>query len=319
MDSLQLPFFRELSPARNILIAGAGGGFDVFSGLPLYFALRQQGKMVHLANLTFSNLPPGTAGLHLTPELVKVTADSEGSKYYFPEKHLSQWFRDRGEEVPVYAFHRVGPAPIHQGYQRLVELLALDTIILVDGGTDSLMRGDEAGLGTPVEDMSSISAVDQLNVPHRFLVCLGFGVDTFHGVCHSHVLESIAQIDRDGGYLGAFSLTREMPATKLFIEATEHVLTHTSSRPSIVCSSILSAIEGQFGNHHRTLRTEGSALFINPLMALYWCFQLQAVARRILYLPGIREMSGFMEVQNYIEQYRSVHCPNIRVWKDLPM
>ena len=28
------------------------------------------------------------------------------------------------------------------------------SIILVDGGTDSLMRGDEEDLGTPVEDMA---------------------------------------------------------------------------------------------------------------------------------------------------------------------
>jgi hypothetical protein len=33
MKSLQLPFFTELEGARTVLVAGAGGGFDVFSGL----------------------------------------------------------------------------------------------------------------------------------------------------------------------------------------------------------------------------------------------------------------------------------------------
>ncbi|WFE19418.1 hypothetical protein O7621_15810 [Solwaraspora sp. WMMD937] len=33
------PLFAALSPARNVLIAGAGGGFDVYAGLPLAFAL----------------------------------------------------------------------------------------------------------------------------------------------------------------------------------------------------------------------------------------------------------------------------------------
>ncbi|MFF7988525.1 hypothetical protein ACFZDG_01885 [Kitasatospora xanthocidica] len=32
-------------------------------------------------------------------------------------------------------------------------------VLLVDGGTDILMRGDEAGLGTPEEDMASLAAV----------------------------------------------------------------------------------------------------------------------------------------------------------------
>jgi len=155
MSTFRLPFFKELKPAQRVLIAGAGGGFDVFSGLPIYFNLRAAGKEVFLANLSFSNLPPTTAGRHLTPELVEVTADSEGSAVYFPEKHLSQWFRDHGREVPVYAFHRTGPKPIIEAYRVLVAELKIDTVILVDGGTDSLMRGDECGLGTPEEDMTS--------------------------------------------------------------------------------------------------------------------------------------------------------------------
>lgn len=85
----------------------------MFSGLPLYFALKDQGKDVHLANLTFSNLPPDTSGRHLTPECVEVRPDSEGSKHYFPEKRLTCWLRDHGHgDVPVYALHRVEPKPI---------------------------------------------------------------------------------------------------------------------------------------------------------------------------------------------------------------
>ena len=122
MNSLRLPFFNELNASKNVLVAGAGGGFDVFSGLPLYFNLHAAGKTVYLANLTFSNLPPGTAGRQLAPALVEVTADSEGSKYYFPEQHLSQWFRDHGREVPVYCFHRVGPGPVSDAYRLLVDM-----------------------------------------------------------------------------------------------------------------------------------------------------------------------------------------------------
>jgi hypothetical protein len=40
-----LPFFSILEPSERILIAGAGGGFDLFCGLPLYFALQASGKL----------------------------------------------------------------------------------------------------------------------------------------------------------------------------------------------------------------------------------------------------------------------------------
>ena len=48
------PLFAALASARNVLIAGAGGGFDVYAGLPLALALWESGKQVHLANLSTS-------------------------------------------------------------------------------------------------------------------------------------------------------------------------------------------------------------------------------------------------------------------------
>jgi hypothetical protein len=317
---LRIPFFDAIAPAKRVLIAGAGGGFDVFSGLPLYFALRAEGKEVFLANLSFSNLPP-TAGRHLLPTLVEVTADAYGSRRYFPEKHLSQWFRDRGSEVPIYCFHRDGVAPMVRGYKALQAELNFDTVILVDGGTDSLMRGDEAGLGTPQEDMASIAGANSLDdalVPRKFLVCLGFGVDTFHGVCHTDVLEAVARLSADGGYLGAFSLTLDMPAVQEFRAATQYVQARTIDRESIVCASIVSAIEGQFGDHHATRRTEGSELFINPLMSMYWCFQLRNVARQNLYLDRIVETEGYLELSHTIERFR-IEQASTRPWRTLPM
>ena len=50
---LNLPIMDQLAGSQNVLIAGMGGGFDVFIGLPLYFTLRSMGKQVHLANYSF--------------------------------------------------------------------------------------------------------------------------------------------------------------------------------------------------------------------------------------------------------------------------
>src|SRR5262249_31260449 len=56
-----------------------------------------------------------------------------------PEVHLARWFREQGEDVPIYCFVQTGVRPLLEGYRTLVERLGVDTVILVDGGTDSLM------------------------------------------------------------------------------------------------------------------------------------------------------------------------------------
>ena len=50
---LNLPIFEHLSSCQNLLIAGMGGGFDIFCGLPIYFELQKRVPQVHLANLSF--------------------------------------------------------------------------------------------------------------------------------------------------------------------------------------------------------------------------------------------------------------------------
>ena len=117
---------------------------------------------------------------------------------------------------------------------------------------------------------------------------------------------------------GRPSLLEQMPEVRLFREATEYVLARTPDRPSIVLTSILSALEGRFGNHQRTDRTEGSDLFINPLMAFYWCFQLEQVARRVLYLEGVAEIEGYLDFHAHIATFQRGR-PQLRAWKDLPM
>ena len=320
MEYLRLPFFSQLEDSQRVLVAGAGGGFDVFCGLPLYFGLRSAGKQVYLANLSFTQLTEET-GRWLAPALVEVTADAQGWGSYFPELYLCQWFRAQGEEVSVYAFPQTGVRPLTEAYEALADALELDAVVLVDGGTDSLMRGDEAGLGTPEEDIASLLAVHSLDVKTKVLACLGFGVDHYHGVCHTHYLEAVAELIRAGAFLGAWSLTPDMPEVQRYKSATAAVHAEMSNHPSIVSSSILSAVEGQFGDFHATQRTRGSELFINPLMSLYWCFQLDPVAARLLYGDELYQTQTIYEISVYLQRFRAKRGMRgeVKPWRDIPL
>jgi hypothetical protein len=318
MKYLKLPFFNEIEKAENILLVGAGGGYDIFSGLPLYFGLRAAGKRVHLANLSFSFLPL-TKKLRLSPSMLKVTANTPILTSYFPEFYLSQWFREQqGEEIPIYCFYCRGVKPLVENYQILIKLLSVDTVILVDGGTDSLMRGDEVDLGTPEEDITSITAVNELDVERKILTCLGFGVDYFHGICHAQFLEAVADLTQKGGYLGMFSLMEEMPEVQKYREASEFVFKAMPRDISIVSSSILSALAGHYGNFHATNRTWGSQLWISPLMPVYWCFRLNHVAQRVLYLEEMKKTVGYQDVKSVINEFRSKYT-SIRARENIPV
>jgi hypothetical protein len=313
----QLPIFEQLHGCERILIAGAGGGWDVFSGLPLYFYLKGIGKEVHLANYSFSLIPATKSGLSLHSAMHEVRSQTRDTGMVFPEKYLCEWFQTQGQDVSVWCFPRTGCVETTQAYRALVEHLNVDAIVLADGGTDSLLRGDENGLGTPVEDMISIAAVDSIPQIRKFLLSVGFGIDYHHGVSHAQVLESVAGLTVCGGFLGALSLMAQMPEVRQYELALKYVFDRTRGFKSIVCTSILDALAGKFGNHHSNLRTRGSSLWINPLMTFCWFFDLSVLASRVMYLEELKKTKTQSDASKVICAFR--RDAEIKDWDSIPI
>jgi hypothetical protein len=314
---VEIPFFKEMAPAQTVLLAGAGGGFDVFAALPLYFWLRGMGKTVHLANLSFSDLAECT-GQRPCPEILKVTGLSQGPAFYFPELALCEWLAKQGISQPVYAIAKSGVQGVARAYRWLVQDLRPDTIVLVDGGTDIVMRGDEAALGTAEEDISSLLGVDCVEgVERKFVACVGFGVDTYHGVCHSLFLENTAALIEDGGFLGSWSMTRDMEEARLYRSAVDYANLRYPDMPSIVNNSVACSTEGWYGDRHFTDRTEGTKLFLNPLMSLYWTFRLESLAARLLYRDQVIGTEDWRQLALAIDKFRD-GLPQLREWHSIP-
>jgi len=299
------PLFAALAPARSVLIAGAGGGFDVYAGLPLALAPWHSGVQVHLANLSFSQLELIDVDSWAAPHVAAVTPDSTSPDWYFPEGTLARWLAAHELPSTVYAFPPLGVQPLRDAYRYLVDRLSIDAVVLVDGGTDILLRGDESALGTPVEDLTSVAAVAGVDMPVKLVTSLGFGIDAYHGVNHVEVLENLAALDRDGGYLGALSIPRASREAVLYRDAVAHAQAVTPARPSIVNGQIAAATSGAFGDVRFTIRTSGSALFVNPLMAIYFTVDLDKLAARCLYLDRIEQTYGRRQVIGRIEAFRS--------------
>jgi hypothetical protein len=301
---LNLPILDRLMACKHLLIAGMGGGFDLFCGLPIYFELQRRGQKAHLANYSFAPAALLRRKEGLTDTLVEVTADVKGPAVAFPELSLTRWFRERrGEETPIWCFAKTGPRGLRADYRALVDHLQVDGILLVDGGVDSLLQGDETEVGTLVEDATSMVAVEALrDVPLRLVACIGFGAE--RDMTHAQVLENIAALAAADGFLGACSLVRQMEAYQAYEEAVTAVHGQPFQDPSVINASILSAVRGHYGDYHLTQKTKGSRLWISPLMPVYWFFDFAAVVQRNRFLAEIVETDSFMEAATAFLQWR---------------
>ncbi len=306
---LQPSFVKKILDSKCVLLAGAGGGFDIFCGLPIYFALKELGIPVHLSNLSFSFRHGEITGTRHGANIVEVTAGSFGNEYFFPEGYLAKWFDRKRIRQSIYCFRPCGPPALFDSYKLLQQKLGFDTVVLVDGGVDSILRGDEAKIGTPLEDMCSLVAVNQLTLKNKLIVCLGFGAET--DVTSSHALETLAELMGKNAFLGATCLEAEMPEVKRFKEATEFVFYEMRGYESVILSSVLSSLEGKYGDHHRTRRTVGSELWINPLMPIYWGFDAELVAANIRYYEQLKDVKTIEQVSEVIKAYRAANVSRI--------
>lgn len=310
-----IPFLERLNGATNVLIAGCGGGFDVFAGVPLAQYLSAQGKQVVFASLSFTNL--WLCGGERVGETAWRVDEHAAEIPYFPEKWLAEWLSRREQLASIYAFAKSGVRPLAAAYRSIIDRHDVDTVILIDGGTDSLVFGDEPGVGSVVEDAISLVAAEQAAGENVLLAAIGFGVDHYHGVSHHAFLQNAAQLIRDGGFLGMFSLSQGSNEADAFLDLVDYANQRQPLHPSIVCNSIASALRGEFGNYHATNRTSGNELFINPLMSQYWTFQASAVVRRMAYAGQLAETERAEDVRRIIDLHREMS--ELRPFRPIPL
>lgn len=317
---LDIDFWEKIRDVDNILLSGCGGGYDFLHGLPLYFALKGLGKSVYWGNMTFSQISKADGEVVCREKnpgesivCMNVTADTKknDSNTYFPEKYLCEWFREViHEEISVFTFTRRGVDKLTDAYNLVIGRYNIGAIVLIDGGSDSLMAGDEAELGTPLEDMLSIFGVKNTGVL-SFLVCLGIGADRFHGVSDCSTLRAISEITEAGGFLGCISLTQTMPEVQGFLEAFQYIEAKMPQQ-SIVGHYVKSAILGHFGNYNTLERTQAQKLFVNHLMAQYYFFDLLTVVRRIKYQDFCEETKNATDFMVGLDHYRQSLTSPIR-------
>lgn len=317
---MEIPFLAKMKKAQKILLAGAGGGYDIANGVFLYLYLRAQGCEVYLANLSFatvgySDCEEWTPGCY---EVLRTSNISEDARHsdYFPEKHILEWLYEvHGESPKMYAFsNQIGVLPLTNAYQKIIDEHDIDTVVLVDGGTDSLMFGDESGVATIVEDACSMLAATETNIPNIYLMSIGFGVENFHKLNHYACLENISTLTKLDAFLGCLSLTKNMKEGQEFLALTDYLNNHLNHQ-SIVVNSIAHAMRGEYGDFHHSKRTKNSEQYINPLMPICWFFEARAIAQKIVFRERALDTYTMQGVVQAYRLYYATHTlrPDMKI------
>lgn len=87
---------------------------------------------------------------------------------------------------------------------------------------------------------------------------------------------------------------------------------------SIIANSVVSTLQGEYGDYHRTNRTKGSELWISPLMTTYWNFTVESVVSNLLYYRKIARIERFVETVHEIFEFKK-NRENVREYKQLPI
>jgi hypothetical protein len=157
------------------------------------------------------------------------------------------------------------------------------------------MKGNESGLGDPVEDAVSIGALHLIENPriiYKALISIGLGADRFNDVSDCSSLRAISEITSLGGFMGSISLEKDSESHEFYKECLEHIYRMQSFR-SVLSGSILASIQGCYGNDFipelMGNRVHPGGLFIWPLMSILWAFDVNIVARRSLIVNWIKD------------------------------
>ena len=327
MESLTPSFLRMLAAedVKTVLLMGCGGGFDfVHSALLLPF-LRAHGKRVVILSHSFGS----TAGivnaevvfseptLHRgTCEAKLVTGSSEQRADYAPELGLCSFLDETWvDDAPhsIYASNaRLFCVPmLLRLLRQLVAAHNVDTVVAIDGGSDSLMTGDEYGLGDPIEDCVSVTAVAALSaaegVHRKLLVSCGFGMDRFNNVSDADGLRAIAELTTVNGFLGSVSIEPSSESFTFYRAALEHINARATFR-SVMSLGIVAAIEGKFGYTvppSLQTRVQEGHLYLWPLTGMLFAFDPQKVVERSLLAPLLRPLECRDECDQALNSLRA--------------
>ncbi|CAF2389697.1 unnamed protein product [Rotaria sp. Silwood2] len=292
--------------SKTVFLAGCGGGYDIFGSLPYYFKMKSSGNYdVTLINYAFTaHHILSKYSQQLTKLLFRVDPRTDVSwltdNVYFPEQRLANELR-----VPIYAilcnYDETRIDLIVEAYKYLIQGRIIDELVLIDGGSDVLLTGNEKQLGTPVEDMSHARAVQLLSsdqVKSKCIVVIGTNLEVGHGVLKSDIDARLTALSPHADFTWLWQYEHD-DAVRYYVD----IFSRCCPRHSIVHSLICAALQGQTGYYlpeHLRDRITKSVVSISQETCIAIGYHFDDVMRENVYFKQLTPEMNLKQVHDVI-------------------
>ena len=295
--------------SKRALIIGVGGGGDVVGALAAARFLEFCGLEFVLGGLSWERSPidplPGPRALAEVRDVralhpyvwagngrTRTTAD-----VYFCESKMAAL---RNEEVLLVDING-GVRGVVEGLELALKEYQADLLVGLDVGGDSLARGDESGLRSPLADSIMLASYAELEQRGHRTIWGVFGYGSDGELTVDEIEAALSKLAAAGGWLGACSLTPKIAAE--LNEVIKTVPTEASAIP-------VECFYGGLGN--RKIRSGQRGVKMTPLTALTFF-----LATTTVYETLSRPAQAVRATTSLEEANSALHSIGIRTELDL--
>ena len=295
--------FEELaSRARKALVIGIGGGGDVIGCVPTASFLTLLGVEVLLGGLTWERRvvdpkpgPRRIEELENVRRICKGVALANASTRIAGGERLTESVASEvlGEEVLLLDING-GVRGTTEALESAVQKLGIDLVVGIDVGGDSLARGDEQGVQSPLADGIMIASLAKLSVD-TVLGVIGYGSDGELSL--DELNRNVAELIARGALLGARGATRRD------LEIMERIASATATEASRL---VVEAGKGKYGAFR--IRKDSRSVYLTPaaLVTFYFSprhvFEFSRIAQLVANTSTLREADTILRDNGYLTE-----------------
>ncbi len=202
-----------------------------------------------------------------------------------------------------------------KGIEDAIEHYEADLILCVDGGGDSLAKGTEKRLISPLADSLILASAYQISKKINVAWSIfGFGCDG--ELTYEELSNRITELAKRGGYIGAWGITNR-------IQQDLSVLVR--SHRSDVSKLVLKATKGQYGEIK--IREGTRNAYVSPLSAIVLffdvkiLFNLSPIAKALIKTDDLiyaNEILHHMDIKTEFDLEKIAYSKSVKSYRNLP-